>query len=121
MVSLLGPPPLEFLKRSEKYQQYWDSRGIASKSSPAHLEKKTSLKDIFKSSPANSLLSVGHWRGFISIPDQSFETRERRLNDDNQALLLRFVRRALRWIPEERPVAEELAFDDFLMQPQVVS
>jgi serine/threonine-protein kinase SRPK3 len=30
MVSLLGPPPLEFLKRSEKCYQYWDSQGTTS-------------------------------------------------------------------------------------------
>lgn len=28
IVSLLGPPPPEFLKRSEACQQYWDSKGI---------------------------------------------------------------------------------------------
>ncbi len=27
MVSLLGPPPLEFLKRSYKCSQYWDNQG----------------------------------------------------------------------------------------------
>lgn len=64
---------------------------------------------------------VGNWKGSIPIPFQSFETRERLLNDDDQALFLRLVRRTLRWIPEERPVAEDLAFDDFLMQPQVAS
>jgi serine/threonine-protein kinase SRPK3 len=64
---------------------------------------------------------VGNWKGAIPIPFQSFETRERLLNDDDQALFLRLVRRTLRWIPEERPVAEDLAFDDFLMQPQVAS
>ena len=64
---------------------------------------------------------VGNWKGSIPIPFQSFETREGLLNDDDQALFLRLVRKALRWIPEERPVAEDLAFDDFLMQPQVAS
>lgn len=32
MVSLLGPPPPEFLKRSEKCYQYWDSQGTTPKS-----------------------------------------------------------------------------------------
>jgi serine/threonine-protein kinase SRPK3 len=31
MVSLLGPPPLEFLKRGYKYSQYWDSQGTTPK------------------------------------------------------------------------------------------
>jgi len=34
MVSLLGPPPPEFLKRSEKCDQYWDSQGTAVNSTP---------------------------------------------------------------------------------------
>jgi hypothetical protein len=27
MVSLMGPPPKEFLRRSEKSRQYWDEEG----------------------------------------------------------------------------------------------
>lgn len=27
MVSILGPPPLEFLKRSERSLRYWDEDG----------------------------------------------------------------------------------------------
>jgi serine/threonine-protein kinase SRPK3 len=33
MISLLGPPPLEFLKRSKRCDQYWDSQGTTPKSS----------------------------------------------------------------------------------------
>ncbi|KAK2814029.1 hypothetical protein FQN50_000433 [Emmonsiellopsis sp. PD_5] len=87
MVSLLGPPPLEFIKKSERCLQYWDDQG--------------------------------NWKGSVPIPDQSFETREWRLNDKDRTLFLNFLRRALRWVPEERPSAEELAYDDFLMQPLV--
>lgn len=29
MISLMGPPPPEFLKRSEKCQMFWDSDGIS--------------------------------------------------------------------------------------------
>ncbi|KAK0102752.1 hypothetical protein ONS95_006349 [Cadophora gregata] len=89
MVSLLGPPPLEFLKRSEKCYQYWDSQG--------------------------------NWRGSVPIPDQSFEIREQWLHGEDQALFVKFLRRILCWIPEERPAAEELAFDEFLMQPQATA
>jgi serine/threonine-protein kinase SRPK3 len=63
--------------------------------------------------------TAGNWKGSIPIPDQSFEIRERWLDGEDQALFLQFMRKALRWIPEERPVAEELALDDFLMQPHI--
>ncbi|KAH6721968.1 kinase-like domain-containing protein [Leptodontidium sp. MPI-SDFR-AT-0119] len=85
MVSLLGPPPPAFLKRSKKCCQYWDSEG--------------------------------NWKGSVPIPKQSFESREQWLEGEDRLLFVQFLRRKLCWLPEERPVAEELAFDDFLMQP----
>lgn len=30
MVSILGPPPLDYLKRSEKTKMFWDDDGIGS-------------------------------------------------------------------------------------------
>lgn len=30
MVASMGPPPLEFLKRSEKARKYWDCDGMCS-------------------------------------------------------------------------------------------
>ncbi|KAK2786663.1 hypothetical protein FQN53_006367 [Emmonsiellopsis sp. PD_33] len=89
MVSLLGPPPREFIQKSKKCLQYWDEQG--------------------------------NWKGSVPIPDQSFQTREWRLNGEDRTLFLNFLRRTLRWVPEERPTAEELAYDDFLMQPLVES
>ncbi|KAK5989721.1 Serine/threonine-protein kinase SRPK-like protein [Cladobotryum mycophilum] len=82
--SLLGPPPLEFLKRSEKCHNYWDEQG--------------------------------NWIAATPIPEQSFEMREHRLQGEDKELLISFMRSILRWLPEERPTAEELAYDDFLMQ-----
>lgn len=41
MVSLLGPPPPEFLKRSEKCYQYWDSQGTTPESLFFRLEKNS--------------------------------------------------------------------------------
>ncbi|KAH8598552.1 kinase-like domain-containing protein [Bisporella sp. PMI_857] len=78
MVSLLGPPPPEFLKRR-------------------------------------------NWKGSVPIPDQSFEIRKQLLLGEDRAVFVRFLRRMLCRMPEERPVAEELAFDEFLMQPHATS
>ncbi|EGE01731.1 CMGC/CLK protein kinase [Trichophyton equinum CBS 127.97] len=80
MVSLMGPPPAQFLSRSQKSNEYWDSQGS------------------------------------IPIPEQSLEMRELRFSGEDRELFLGFLRRVLRWLPEERPTAEELAYDDFLMQ-----
>ncbi|KAE8318190.1 kinase-like domain-containing protein [Aspergillus transmontanensis] len=85
MVSLMGPPPPEFLRRSQKCRQFWDEQG--------------------------------NWKGSISLPEQSLEIRERRFFRGDKELFLNFLRRILCWLPEERPTAGELAYDDFLMQP----
>lgn len=36
MVSLLGPPPKEFLERSKKCRQYWDADGEYNPDKPCH-------------------------------------------------------------------------------------
>ncbi|KAJ5352584.1 hypothetical protein N7452_001558 [Penicillium brevicompactum] len=80
MVSLMGPPPPEFLQRSAKSSQYWDSKGS------------------------------------VSIPEQSLDTRVNQYRGEHKELFLSLLRRVLRWLPETRPSAEELAYDTFLMQ-----
>lgn len=62
-------------------------------------------------------LLAGNWLGSIPIPTTSLEERVTRLEGQDKQLMLSFARRALRWLPEERSTAEELAFDDWLMQP----
>ncbi|PWY77891.1 kinase-like protein [Aspergillus eucalypticola CBS 122712] len=85
MVSLMGPPPQEFLMRSKRCDLFWDAEG--------------------------------NWKGSICIPEQTFELRELHFSGEDKVLFLNFLRRIFRWLPEERPTAEELAYDDFLMQP----
>ncbi|KEZ39044.1 hypothetical protein SAPIO_CDS10422 [Scedosporium apiospermum] len=84
MVSLMGPPPKQFLERSEKCRQYWDGEG--------------------------------NWIAATPIPDQTLESREIRLEGKDKELLLTFVRKILRWLPEERPSAEGIFEHEFLTQ-----
>ncbi|KAM0424572.1 hypothetical protein ACHAPT_010291 [Fusarium lateritium] len=84
MVSLMGPPPLAFLRRSDKCRQYWDDDG--------------------------------NWIASTPIPEQFFEVREHRLEGQDHDLFVMFARKTLRWLPEERPRADELIDDDFLSQ-----
>ncbi|KAJ4386535.1 hypothetical protein N0V93_009432 [Gnomoniopsis smithogilvyi] len=60
--------------------------------------------------------SEGKWIAATPIPEQSLEEREKRLEGKDKVLLLAFVRKILRWDPEERPSAEELFEDEFLTQ-----
>lgn len=63
-----------------------------------------------------SLTIEGNWIASTPIPDQSLETRERRLSGKDKELLLALARKILRWLPEERPSAEDLFEDEFLIQ-----
>ncbi|PBP17728.1 protein kinase [Diplocarpon rosae] len=96
-----GPLPPAFPTRSEKCYQYWDRPGIA-----AHATVRSS----------SAAVTTGNWKGSIPTPDQSFETREQWLDPEDRALFVRFLRRVLCWMPEERPVAEELALAELLTQ-----
>ncbi|KAI7290811.1 hypothetical protein KC352_g3041 [Hortaea werneckii] len=84
MVSLMGPPPKQFVERSDRCRRYWDSEG--------------------------------NWIAATQIPNQTLETREMRLTGDDRDLLLALVRKILRWLPEERPSAEDLYQDKFVLQ-----
>ncbi|KAL6709058.1 hypothetical protein ACN47E_002185 [Coniothyrium glycines] len=85
MVSLLGPPPKEFLGRSEECRKYWDADG--------------------------------NWNAATPIPQQSFESRETRLHEEDKLLLLNLARKLLQWLPEDRASAQDLYLDDFILQP----
>lgn len=66
-------------------------------------------------------VTTGNWKGSIPIPRQSFQEREECLHGEDRIRFLQFIRRKLCWNPEERPTAEELALDDFMMQQFVVT
>ena len=105
MVSLMGPPPPAFLKRSEKCQKYWDENG---KSHPTLVIPETS--------ELTGEAFVGNWIASTPIPEQSFELREHRLEGEDHELFVAFARKVLRWLPEERPKADDLISDEFLTQ-----
>ena len=62
------------------------------------------------------LTTEGNWIAATPIPDQTLEMREKRLVGKDKELLLALARKILRWLPEERPSAEDLFEDEFLNQ-----
>ncbi|RMX87549.1 hypothetical protein D0869_02287 [Hortaea werneckii] len=89
MISLMGPPPKQFLERSDRWLKYWDA------------EDEDFLRN---------------WIAATPIPEQTLETREMRLTGKDREVLLALVRKILRWLPEERPSAEDLYEDEFILQ-----
>ncbi|KAJ8462287.1 hypothetical protein ONZ51_g10998 [Trametes cubensis] len=55
-----------------------------------------------------------HWTGAAALPDISLELLENSLEGENKAQFLDFVRRMLKWDPEERHTAHELLQDPWL-------
>ncbi|KAL4745928.1 kinase-like domain-containing protein [Aspergillus terricola var. indicus] len=86
MVALVGPPPTEFVRRSETTEQCFDSRGdwIAHHEAP--------------------------------VPSVSLETLETRLTGKEKELFLAFIRSMLKWMPEERKTAKQLLEHPYLSQ-----
>lgn len=58
----------------------------------------------------------GQWRGLAPIPDISLEALAEGIEGEDVPGFLSFLRRILRWLPEERPTAGELMFDPWLMK-----
>jgi len=84
MIALLGPPPKEFLERTEgdRVSSWFDENG--------------------------------NWREAAEIPKESLEDAEKRLDGEEKKLFLNFARRMLRWKPEERSTARELLDDAWM-------
>lgn len=62
-------------------------------------------------------MKIGHWKGKARIPDSSLEDSEVYLEGKNKMLFLQFMRKMLRWDPDERQTAGELLMDPWLNSP----
>ncbi|OJD24298.1 CMGC/SRPK protein kinase [Blastomyces percursus] len=85
MVALIGPPPSEFVRRSETTKQCFDSSG----GWIAHED--------------------------AAIPLVSLESLESRLSGQEKESFIQFMRSMLKWLPEERRTARQLLKDPWLL------
>ncbi|KAJ5562376.1 hypothetical protein N7535_003171 [Penicillium sp. DV-2018c] len=85
MVALIGPPPAEFVRRSETTAQCFDQNGAWI----AHEE--------------------------AAVPPITLESLENRLVGTEKESFLRFIRTMLKWLPEERRTARQLLDDPWLL------
>lgn len=61
-------------------------------------------------------LVLGNWKAVVLLPDVSLERLAEEFTSKDKDGFLRFLRRMLQWAPEERPTAEQLVFDPWLME-----
>ncbi|RMJ26058.1 hypothetical protein PHISP_03085 [Aspergillus sp. HF37] len=85
MVALIGPPPADFVQRSETTEQCFDRNGAW-----------IALEDAV-------------------VPPISQEKLEWRLSGNEKESFLYFLRSMLTWLPEERRTARQLLEDPWLL------
>lgn len=102
MIALLGPPPSQFLKRSDKSLRFWDESGRYT------IKARECARNA-------DILTIGNWRGLAEIADVSFEESELYLEGRNKDIFIQFVRKMVRWEPNERQTARELLNDPWLL------
>ncbi|GAQ40314.1 hypothetical protein AKAW_09609 [Aspergillus niger] len=85
MVAMLGPPPVEWLRKSRRSLEYWDSSG--------------------------------QWNASEEIPSISLDDSEEYIEGEDKQMFMNFMRKMLRWDPEERQSARELLTDPWLTSP----
>ncbi|KKZ63881.1 hypothetical protein EMCG_01834 [[Emmonsia] crescens] len=84
MIAIMGPPPKEYLERSEACEVFWDENG--------------------------------KWKNLTPIPDITLESLAVDIQGEDKKGFLNFLRKILRWVPEERPTAGELVYDEWVLK-----
>jgi serine/threonine-protein kinase SRPK3 len=106
MIAIMGPPPLDFLQRSEKSKQYWDDDG----------NFNTLLPD-------DPILTChpDEWIGQVPIPEKSLESSEARLQGEEKESFLDFMRTMLQWKPEDRSTIEGVLREEWFLADLIAS
>ncbi len=102
MTALIGPPPPEFLKRSEEAGKYWSEDGERRPNPPGYLTDEASPRIL------TATVSLGTWKGPVPVPtDLSLDSLVTSLTGEDKEMYLDLLGGLLCWLPEERLTAEE--------------
>lgn len=66
-------------------------------------------------------MTIGEWIGTAPIPNLTLETAESRLEGEERITFLAFIRKMLRWRPEDREDAGSLLSDEWLLKELIES
>ena len=101
----MGPPPLDFLQRSEKSKLLGPRRYIYS-SSLTWIQ----LTDY-----------IGTWKSDVPILEIDLSGQESRLQGREKASYLAFLRKMLQWKPEDRKSIRDIMADEWLLADLIES
>lgn len=105
VIGLLGPPPLDLLKRGSRSREFFSEDGMCQGAIYCRLLEHGVIADNI----------IGRWIADIPIPQgDSLDKAEQVLAGRNKAMFLEFVRGMLAWRPEDRKTARELLEDPWL-------
>jgi len=101
MVSILGPPPPEFIRRSDITKRVFDEEGW-----PHSTRSQNSIDEII----------LGNWKGDegVDVPKTSLEEAVSTVGPEDGQLFIAFIRKMLHWLPEQRLQPSELLKDPWL-------
>ena len=102
MIAILGPPPIQFLKRSSETQRYWNDGG------------NLALRYAQPGRCRLILMDLGQWKALARVPQNSLENSENYLGGKEKEAFIRFIQKMLQWDPEKRQSARELLADPWL-------
>jgi hypothetical protein len=104
---MLGPPPLDLLRWGVRSSEFFDEDGKTPVNIPPALYTSSVNKDV-----------PGRWIAEVEIAkDNSLEASDERLEGENKAKFLEFMRGMLQWRPEDRKTAKQLLEDRWLNSP----
>jgi serine/threonine-protein kinase SRPK3 len=99
MISLLGPPPPEMLRKSSRTREFYNEDGTYGFCFARHMRCS---------------LPPGSWKELEEIPSISLEDSITLLADVEKADFISFARKMLQWDPEKRSAAKDLYEDPWL-------
>lgn len=103
VIGLLGPPPLDLIKRGKRGPEFFADDGKS---------------QIVQTCSRNLIDNAGTWKAIIDLPsDVSLEDFESFMEGEKKAAFLKFMRRMLQWRPEDRATAKQLLDDPWLNSP----
>lgn len=116
ITTLIGPPPSDFLSRGERTWEFYESSDTTQDSDgTTENEKKGTTKDQKKDKRA--VRYTGQLKDLGWIPhDFDFDSSIASMEGEEKGRFIRFIKRMLKWDPDERATASELLEDPWLNQ-----